>query len=140
MEAPSNRFSMAAGLPFFIAAVGVTATATMGSAKADALATPAMEGPLKANANPIKLDAGPLGDIYITGALSGIAMAQDNAVPGDHDSLVDVSNARVFIQKTDGLIQFFVQGGAYSLPALGTAYVRAGDATTTFMASCRKGF
>ena len=141
MEAPTNRLTLAAaGLPFFIAAVAVTATATMESAQADALSMPAMEGPLKANANPMKLDAGPLGDIYITGAVSGIAMAQDNAVPGDDDTLADLANAQVFIQKTDGVVQFFLHGGAYSLPALGTAYVRAGDAANDFYGVLPQGY
>ena len=140
MDAQTNRLSFAAGLPFVIAAVGVTAAATIASARADALSTPSMVGPLKANTNPVKLDAGPLGDIYITGALSGIALTQDNVALGDQDSLADVSNAQVFVQKTDGLIQFFLQGGAYSLPALGTPYVRAGSAANTFYGVLPQGF
>ena len=90
-----------------------------------AMSTPAMNPPLGANANPASFEAGPLGKIYVTGALTALAFTQTNAVPGDRASWGDFSNAQVFIQKTDGLIQFFVQAGAYSLPDLGTPYVKA---------------
>ena len=58
-----------------------------------------------------------------------MAFNQTRAAPGDRASWVDISNAQVFIQKTDGLIQFFVQAGAYSLPDLGTPYVKASSLT-----------
>lgn len=91
------------------------------------MTTPGMTGPLSANPKPTSIDAGPLGEIYVTGAVSGIGLVQSRAVPGDKDARVDLSNGQVFIQKTDGPIQFFVQAGGYSLPALGTAYVEAED-------------
>jgi Putative beta-barrel porin-2, OmpL-like. bbp2 len=93
------------------------------------MSTPAMNPPLSANPNPFSVDAGPLGKIYVTGALTALAFTQTNAVPGDRASWGDFSNAQVFIQKTDGVIQFFVQAGAYSLPDLGTAYVKASSLT-----------
>lgn len=88
-----------------------------------------MTGPLSANANPTSIDAGPLGKVYVTGAVSGLVLSQDHAAPGDHESLGDLSNGQVFIQKTDGPIQFFVQAGAYSLPSLGASYLKSTDAT-----------
>lgn len=93
-----------------------------------AMSMPAMTPPLSANPNPTSLDAGPLGKIYVTGALTGLAYTQNHVVPGDHKSQADLSNAQVFIQKTDGLIQFYVQAGIYSMPAVGTPYLKA---TTT---------
>jgi len=80
----------------------------------------------------MKVDAGPLGNVYVTGVLSGIALWQNNVFPGDEDARADVSNGQVFVQKVDGPIQFFLEGGAYSLPSLGTAYIRAGKATSDF--------
>src|SRR5215469_2304528 len=108
------------------AAFGVLALAA-GSASAAALSTPAMSGPLSANPNPISLDAGPLGKIYIGGILSGVGFWQSNHVPGDQEWRADASNGQVFVQKTDGWLQFYVQAGAYSLPSLGTSYLTSGD-------------
>jgi hypothetical protein len=96
-----------------------------GDVHAAALPLPAMAGPLSPNANPLSFDAGPLGNIYVTGAVSGLAVWQSNPVPGDHDSRADLTNGQVFVQNTDGLIQFFVQAGVYSFPILGTPYVTA---------------
>jgi hypothetical protein len=86
-----------------------------------------MSGPLSLDPNPLSLDAGPLGKIYITGALTGLAFWQSNPVLGDRDSRIDISNGEVFVQKTDGWLQFFVQASAYSLPSLGTEYIKASD-------------
>ena len=110
-----------------------TASATPAAAPAapapSPMSTPAMNPPLSANPNPTSFDAGPLGKIYVTGALSGLALTQNNAVPGDRGSWGDLSNAQVFVQKTDGFVQFFVQAGAYSLPALGSPYIKASSIT-----------
>jgi hypothetical protein len=91
-----------------------------------ALSTPAMSSSLSANANPTSFDTG-VGKIYVSGQLTGIGLSQDNSVPGDKASRIDLSNAQIEIQKTDGVFQFYVQAGAYSLPSLGTPYVKAGD-------------
>lgn len=95
---------------------------------ANPMATPAMSGPLAANPNPTSFDLGPLGKTYVTGVLSGIGFWQDNDVPGLPSNRAweaDISNGTVAIQKTDGLIQYFIQAGVYSLPALGTPYLDA---------------
>ena len=94
-------------------------------ATADDSDQPAMAGPLTPNANPLKFDAGPLGSIVATGALTGLAQWQSNPTPGDQSQLADVSNAQVFFQKTDGVFRFFIQGGVYSVPALGTPYLNS---------------
>ena len=113
------------GLRFGLPVLGLAASA----AAADPVPYPAMSGPLNANANPTKFDAGPLGKIYVTGALTGLAQYQDHAVPGDDETLADISNGQVFVQKTDGPLQFFIQAGLYSLPDLGFSYVKATDTT-----------
>jgi hypothetical protein len=95
------------------------------AAHADALSTPSMVGPLTANPNPTSFNAGPLGMIYLTGAVSGLVLWQDNVAPGDGSSRVDFSNAQIFMQKTDGWFQFFVQVSGYSMPSLGAPYFRA---------------
>src|SRR5438132_1275343 len=89
---------------------GVFALAT-GSANAAALGTPAMSGPLAANPNPISFDAGPLGSIYLGGTVSGLGFWQGNHVPGDQEWRADLSNGQVFVQKTNGWFQFYVQAG-----------------------------
>jgi hypothetical protein len=106
-----------------ISAVGLPAPAS--PARADALATPPMNGPLQANPNPWSFTAGPLGEISVTGAVSGLAYLQDNVSPRDRGTVIDLTNAEVFIQKTQGWFQFFVQAGLYSLPSLGAANVSA---------------
>lgn len=95
------------------------------------MTTPGMAGPLAANPHPTRFDTGRL-DTYVTGAVTGLALSQDHAFPGDHETLSDVSNAQVFVQKTSGPVQFFVQAGAYSMPALGTAYLRADDSIDAY--------
>ena len=94
-------------------------------AHADPLSTPAMTPPLSANANPSSVDTG-LGKIYFSGQFTGLALAQDNPVPGDTDKLkLDLSNVQFEVQKTDGLVQFYVQAGTYALPSLGAPYIQA---------------
>lgn len=90
-----------------------------------ALSQPAMAGPIAANPNPISFDAGPGGTIYVSGVLSGFAQTQNNPAVGDHHNNLDVSNGQVIVQKTDGLFQFYAQGGTYALPSLGTAYMKS---------------
>ena len=98
-------------------------------ARADPLGTPAMGASLSADPNPTSVDAGPLGKIYVTGAVSGLGLTQDHAALGDQDTRADISNAQLFVQKTDGPVQFFLQVGAYSLPSLGTPYFKASQIT-----------
>jgi hypothetical protein len=111
-----------------------TAAAPAAPAGPTAMSTPSMTFPLVANPNPLSLDAGPLGKVYITGALTGLGLTQNNAGPPicnscNKSSVVDISNGQIFIQKTTGLVQFFLQGGGYSFPTIGQPYVRSGDAT-----------
>lgn len=82
------------------------------------LPTPAMTGPLQA-APPTVLQAGWLGKLSLNGVLSGVGIAQAHAMPGDQSAQAALSNAQIFLQKTDGWAQFYVQAGAYNIPVLG---------------------
>ncbi|MHB1920781.1 MAG: outer membrane beta-barrel protein [Chitinophagaceae bacterium] len=103
------------------------------------LSTPGMAGPLTINPNPEMFHSSALGDVYVSGVVSGLWQLQNNVSPGDRTSQVDLSNGQIFIQKVTGVVQFFVQAGAYSLPDIGLPYIRAGNtydqvpgATNTF--------
>jgi Putative beta-barrel porin-2, OmpL-like. bbp2 len=111
------------------------------SAVPSALSMPAMAaGPLTANPKPITFDAGPLGPVYLTGVVSPLGLWQNNPFPGDQRSLASLSNGQFFFQKTDGLFQYFVQVGAYTLPALGTPYFNTPKATGDFFGPLPQAF
>ena len=86
------------------------------------LSTPAITGPLS-NLPPAMFDAGPFGKIAVNGILSGMGLVQNNHIPGDDTKQADVANGQVFIQKTDGWFQYFLQAGAYNIPDLGVPFV-----------------
>lgn len=86
------------------------------------LASPAMVGPLS-TASPRTFDAGPLGNLDVTGALTGFGSWQGHPSSGDKAARADVSNGQIFIQKTSGLVQYYLQAGAYNIPALGTPFL-----------------
>jgi len=93
------------------------------------LPTPSMSGPL-ATGIPHELPAGPFGKIEITGILSGIGLFNNNPVVHGDEGHVDISNAQIFIQKTTGWFQFYLQGGAYNVPILGVQFAKTGPTTT----------
>lgn len=84
---------------------------------------PSMSGPLQ-TAIPHEIEGG---KISITGILSGIGWTEGNHISGDSSSHYDVSNAQVFVQKTTGWWQFYLQGGAYNLPAIGVPFLSTAD-------------
>jgi hypothetical protein len=88
-----------------------------------ALPTPAVTGPLS-ELPPAVFDAGPFGKIAVNGFLSGMGIAQNNHVPGDKSTQEALSNGQVFIQKTDGVFQFYLQAGAYNIPDLGVPFLQ----------------
>jgi hypothetical protein len=90
---------------------------------------PSITGPLHYNSDPLHVDGGPLGPIYVSGVISGIGLAQDNHFPGDRSTRFDLSSGMVIAQNTQGVVQFYAQAGGYSLPSLGTPYFRAGKLT-----------
>jgi hypothetical protein len=97
-----------------------------------AMTTPALTGPLVANPNPTSFDLGPLGPVYYTGIVSGLGLWQNNIFPGDQHSLASLSNGQFSFQKTDGLFQYYLQVGAYTIPSLGAPYINTGPATGDF--------
>lgn len=93
---------------------------------------PGMTGPIKANPRPFGYKTGFLGTMYITGVASGFAQWQTNPSAQDHVTQTDISNGQVFIQKTDGVVQYFFQVGCYSIPDAGVAYVKSVDAVRSY--------
>jgi hypothetical protein len=87
-----------------------------------ALPTPAIAGPLS-GLPPAMFDAGPFGKIAVNGLLDGFGMVQNNHVPGDDNKQAALANGQVFIQKTDGWFQFYLQAGAYNIPVLGVPFL-----------------
>jgi hypothetical protein len=96
------------------------------------LPVPVMSGPLAFSAVPPSVAAGPLGALSVDGVVSGLALAQSNPSMLDRGALADVSNAQVFVQTTEGPVRFYLQAGAYALPALGQSYTHAADTTDTW--------
>lgn len=74
-------------------------------------------------APPIVLDAGPLGKLDLDGVVSGMGLWQGNVTTGDESTQAAISDAQIFLQKTDGWWQFYVQAGAYNILSLGTPYL-----------------
>ena len=79
-------------------------------------------------------------DFDVNGIVSGIGIFQNHAVVGDFYNRLDVSNAEAFIQKADGVIQYFLQVGGYSIPALGTPYVNLSKAVNQLYGPLPVGF
>lgn len=90
-----------------------------------------MVGPLTL-ANAATFDAGPFGHLDISGILSGFGSWQGHPSPTDEATRADISNGQVFIQKTSGLVQFYLQAGAYNIPALGTPFLSTRDTISDF--------
>jgi hypothetical protein len=96
-----------------------------------ALSAPAFTGPLS-NIPPATFDAGPFGKIAVNGVLSGVGTVQNHPFFRDNDRHADLSNGQIFIQKTDGWFQFYIQAGAYSIPDLGLPYIGTSDTLPNF--------
>src|SRR5579884_1250539 len=112
------------------AALIVCATAQSPPAPAP-LSTPAITGPLQQQP-PAVFDAGPLGNLDVNAIVSGMGLVQTNAVSGDDTARAALSNGQIFIQKTDGWLQFYLQVGAYDLPALGTPFLQTDKTLSDF--------
>ena len=83
-----------------------------------------MSASLSANSDPYSIDLDWVGKWSVGGAVSGLAYYSDNPNSGVHSQL-DLDNGQAWIEKTDGWWQFYVQAGAYSLPSLGTGYIKS---------------
>jgi hypothetical protein len=104
------------------------------------LSLPSMTQPLSTAAPQHTIGAGPFGTLDVTGVLSGFGMVQDNWISGDKNTNWDVSNAQVFVQKTTGWWQFYLQAGAYSLPAVGVPYLSDDHTLSNFYGPLPEGF
>jgi Putative beta-barrel porin-2, OmpL-like. bbp2 len=93
------------------------------------LMAPSITGPLVIPQPSPKYTLGPLGDIYVDGIGAGIVQWQNNRFPGNRAWQPDLSNGQLFIQKPDGLIQFYAEPGAYSIWVLGSRNVSTAQAT-----------
>ena len=120
--APQDQSTPATATPASAATPAAAAAAPM------PLPSPSMAGPL-ATAIPHEISAGPFGKLEVTGILSGMGWTEGNHIPGDSPTHWDVSNAQIFIQKTTGWFQFYLQGGAYNLPAVGVPFLSTGETT-----------
>jgi hypothetical protein len=90
-----------------------------------------MTGPLQLPA-PHTFDAGPLGTLNLNGVVSGVALVQGNHAASDATAQADLSNGQIFIQKTSGWWQFYIQAGAYNIPILATPFLSTADNVTNF--------
>uniref|UniRef100_E6QEQ3 Porin n=1 Tax=mine drainage metagenome TaxID=410659 RepID=E6QEQ3_9ZZZZ len=84
--------------------------------------------------SPLTFQAGPLGTLNVQGVASGYAVWQDNKFagsgnPGNKSASADISNGQVIIQKNSGLVQFYLQAGAYNVMSLGSNFVSTGTFT-----------
>jgi hypothetical protein len=89
---------------------------------------------------PAIFDAGPFGKIAVNGILNGFGMWQGNHVPGDEPTQAALSNGQIFLQKTDGWFQFYLQAGAYTLPSLATPFLATDKTLTNFYGPVPQGF
>jgi len=104
------------------APVAASAAAPAAPAAPTALSSPAITGPLS-NVPPAIFDAGPFGKLALNGFLSGMGSVQTNHVPGDSAGQAVLSNGQIFLQKTDGWFQFYLQAGAYNVPVLAAPFL-----------------
>src|SRR6266481_7335697 len=89
-------------------------------------------GSLTANPNPITFEAGPLGPVLVSGVVSGLGLWQNNKFPDQQHSQASLSNGQLFLQKPEGLFQYFLAVGAYTFPALGAPYFSTGTTVGDF--------
>lgn len=113
--------------------------ATAAPPPATPLPTPSIVGPLQ-QLPPAMFDAGPFGNIAVNGVLSGSGLWQGNHVPGDEPTQAALSNGQVFVQKTDGWFQFYLQAGAYTIPSLATPFLATDKTMTEFFGPLPVGY
>jgi len=97
---------------------------------------PSMSGPLQ-TAVPHEVEGGKLA---VTGILSGIGWTEGNHIAGDSATHFDISNAQLFVQKTSGWWQFYLQGGAYNLPAIGVPFLSTSDTVKNIFGPFPQGY
>jgi Putative beta-barrel porin-2, OmpL-like. bbp2 len=128
---PATTAPPAAGTP---PAPGAPAPAPAPAPAAPAAPTspligPSITGPLTIQLPPPKWNLPLIGTVYFDGIGSGLGQWQNNPFPSNRAWQPDLSNGQFFLQKTDGVFQFYTQFGAYSIAALGAPYISAAQAT-----------
>jgi len=117
------------------------APAAAPAAPTSPLTAPSLAGPLTLSTTPYNFDAAGLGTVYISGVGSGLFLGQSDPtlvflpngkIRSDHAFDFDASNVQGIIQKIDGVFQFYVQAGLYSLPSLGLNYNVTQKSVSTF--------
>jgi Putative beta-barrel porin-2, OmpL-like. bbp2 len=132
--ASSTSPSVSTGAPAAAAATGAAAVEPAVAAAATPpapLSTPALTGPLQW-LPPAMFNAGPFGKLAVNGIVTGSGLVQSEHVPGDDNGQAALSNGQIFIQKADGTLQYFIQAGAYTLPALGIPFLAADKTVSNF--------
>ena len=102
------------------------------------LGSPSFTGPLS-GLPPAMFDVG-FGKIAVNGVLAGGGLVQSNPVPGDNKTQASLTNGQVFVQKADGVFQFYVQAGAYNIPALATPFMETDKTLSNFWGPVPVGF
>lgn len=120
---------MSRGQPILPALILLTAANAFAQSPPAPLPTPSMAGPLQ-SAPPNTFNAGPLGTLEIDGIVSGLGLIQSNPAPGNGTGEAALSNGEIFLQKTDGWFQFYLQAGVYDLPMLGMPLLSNGKTLT----------
>ena len=67
-------------------------------------------------------------------------MVQRNSVPSDNKTQASLTNGQVFIQKGDGVFQFYLQAGAYNMPSLATPFLETDKTISNFYGPMPVGF
>ena len=117
-----------------------TKPATPAEPEPTPLSTPSMTGPLS-GLPPVTFDAGPFGKLAVNGIISGTGLYQGGYRAFSNESQqAALSNGQVWIQKTDGWWQFYVQAGAYNLLSLGTPYLETDQAISNTFGPLPVGF
>jgi len=122
------------------AAPAAAAPAAPAAAPTSPVSTPSMEGPLAVNLKPESFDVPDFGKIYVSGAVTAIALADTPSATGEKGVYGDLSNAQVFVQKVDGAFQFFLDAGTYSFPTVGVTYLSSGNTNSATFGALPVGF
>lgn len=124
-----TKCTLFAGLGLLATAWLVQAQDAPAPAAPAPLPTPAITGPLQ-QLPPATFEARPFGKLSVNALVSGMGFTQTKPVPGDDSTHADLANGQVFIQKTDGWFQFYVQAGGYMLTSLATPYLGTNNTLT----------
>jgi hypothetical protein len=61
-----------------------------------------------------------------------MAMVQGNPAIGDESTHASLTNGQLWLQKTTGWWQFYIQAGAYDIPALGVPFLQTDESISDF--------